>query len=369
MGPMAMPWNTIDVPLVTGWQCTLMPECQYEKLMEWGDGYADFSARWLYPRAESDEWDSIWNASLPSDSERAELWDEARLRQLAEDQGAFARLFHPDWDLRTISGGKALRDIKTFLRDSLNIAHWNMPEDNADIRRILCKAVADRRLIPIIDRDYEGLSRVALPDPAPLRWPTTGSGGGSYSGGGGYGFAPGVIGYDEFVALRRSNDQLANALSDSASAGISAVIEPLPSLGIVASGGGGIDWLGAAETVAGAILGAVDGEGGASVCDESFTGDVADDSTPLGNAQPFDYQPDMPDGDVDELAGMPFNGEPGTWISSMPGTMPQMRQFGPSGTPLTDFDFEAHHGNPNPHVHNWDGYNRDEGAPVSLLPW
>lgn len=46
-----------------------------------------------------------------------------------------------------------------------------------------------------------------------------------------------------------------------------------------------------------------------------------------------------------------------------------MRQYGPNGTPLTDFDFEAHHGNPNPHAHNGDGYNRDEGAPVSLLPW
>jgi hypothetical protein len=313
------------------------------------------SARWLYPRAESDEWDSIWNPRPPSDSERVELWDEARLRQLAEDQASFARLFRPAWNLRTISGGKALRDIKRFLRDSLNIAHWNMPKDNAGIRRILCEAVADGRLIPIIDRDYEGLSRVALPDPVPLRWPSTGSGGG------GYGLVPGVIGYDEFIALQRSNDELADASADSASPGLSTVIEPLPTLGIAASGGGGFDWLGAAETVVGAMLGGGD--------DESFTSDAADDSTAPGDAKPFDYQPDMLDGDVDELAGMPFNGEPGAWISSMPGTMPQMRQFGPSGTPLTDFDFEAHHGNPNPHAHNWDAYNRDEGAPVSLLPW
>lgn len=89
----------------------------------------------------------------------------------------------------------------------------------------------------------------------------------------------------------------------------------------------------------------------------------------MRDAQPFEYRPDMPDDAIDELAGMPFNGEPGTWISSVPGTMPQIPQYGPNGTPLTDFDFEAHHGNPNPHAHHWDGYNRDEGAPVSLLPW
>lgn len=88
-----------------------------------------------------------------------------------------------------------------------------------------------------------------------------------------------------------------------------------------------------------------------------------------GDAQPFEYVPAEPSGEIDALAGMPFNGEPGAWISSMPGTMPQLRQYGPNGTPLTDFDLEAHHGNPNPHAHNWDGYRRDNGAPVSLLPW
>jgi hypothetical protein len=281
-----MPWNTIDVPLVTGWQCTLMPERQYEKLMEWGDGYEDLSARWLYPRAEGDEWDSIWTARPPSESERAELWDEARLHQLAEDRAAFPRLFRPAWDLRTITGGKALRDIKIFLRDSLAIAHWNMPKNNADIRRILCKAVADNRLIPIIDRDYEGLARVALPDPVPLRWPSTGSGS--------YAFPQKVIGYGEFAALQRLNGELADATADiprpGISTGISTVIEPQQSLGTAAnSGGGTFDWLGAAETFAGAVFG-VDADSG-------------DDSTPLGDAQPFDYQPDMPSGDVGELAG------------------------------------------------------------------
>lgn len=92
-------------------------------------------------------------------------------------------------------------------------------------------------------------------------------------------------------------------------------------------------------------------------------------STPLADAQPFEYSEDAPVGDIDQLAGMPFNGAPNSWASSMPGTMPQLRQYGPGGTPMTDIDFESHHGNPNPHAHNWDGTSRDEGAPVSILPW
>ncbi|MCS6599930.1 hypothetical protein N4S61_07460 [Burkholderia pseudomallei] len=96
---------------------------------------------------------------------------------------------------------------------------------------------------------------------------------------------------------------------------------------------------------------------------------AADSSTPLGDAQPFEYSEDSPVGDTDQLAGMPFNGAPNSWASSMPGTMPQLRQYGPGGTPMTDIDFESHHGNPNPHAHNWEGTSRDEGAPVSILPW
>jgi hypothetical protein len=36
---------------------------------------------------------------------------------------------------------------------------------------------------------------------------------------------------------------------------------------------------------------------------------------------------------------------------------------------MTDIDFDAHHGNANPHAHDWDGYNRNEGAPASVLRW
>jgi hypothetical protein len=97
-------------------------------------------------------------------------------------------------------------------------------------------------------------------------------------------------------------------------------------------------------------------------------GDLTQTATPLGDAQPFEYTPDAECGDTEQIAGMPFNGAPGAWASSMPGTMPQLRQYGPNGTPMTDIDFEAHHGNANPHAHNWDGTSRDQGWPVSILP-
>ncbi|CAG4920168.1 RHS repeat-associated core domain-containing protein [Paraburkholderia gardini] len=74
-------------------------------------------------------------------------------------------------------------------------------------------------------------------------------------------------------------------------------------------------------------------------------------------------------GDPVRVAGMPFHGEPGTWASSMPGKMPQLRMYGPNGSALTDIDFEAHHGNANPHAHNWTGTSRDNGWPVSIPPW
>jgi uncharacterized protein RhaS with RHS repeats len=70
-----------------------------------------------------------------------------------------------------------------------------------------------------------------------------------------------------------------------------------------------------------------------------------------------------------QVAGMPYQGAAGSWASAMPDKMPQLRMYGPNGTPLVDIDMEAHHGNPNPHAHNWEGTNRDNGWPVSILPW
>jgi hypothetical protein len=88
----------------------------------------------------------------------------------------------------------------------------------------------------------------------------------------------------------------------------------------------------------------------------------------LSDAQPFEYGEAALPGDSMDIAGMPFKGAPGSWAVSKPGSILQWRQYGAGGTPITDFDFEAHHGNPNPHAHDWDGTSRDQGWPVSILP-
>jgi hypothetical protein len=332
-------------------------------MMRWGHGYYELTARWLYPRADRDEWYSTWNARPPSEVDRAERWEQARLRQLADDQATFARHFRPAWDLRTITGGNALNAIKTFLRDALNVAHWNMPKDNEDIRRMLCKAVSDTRLIPIIDREYIGRSRVALPDPAPQRWPATG--------GSGNGFVPKVISFGEFAALQRANGEIAALSGGVASAGISAVVEPMTSLGAAASGdGGGFDWLGAAESVAGAVFGDDDdSDGDDSALDESF-GDGGD-STPLGDAQPFAYTENSPGefGDDTQTAWLPSKGgPPNDWLENTSGKQ-QWRLYDGNGDAAVDIDFGHDHGFGIPHAHNWDDGVRDNGNAISLLPY
>ncbi|TKC92557.1 hypothetical protein FAZ69_02485 [Trinickia terrae] len=306
-------WSTLDVPLEIGRQCTLVL----------ADAY----------RSES------------GDSLRFMKDDECR--QLEQDRREFAHYFRPGWDLRTITGGTNLREIQAFVSEQLNVAHWNLPTDNAGIERTLKDAIASGRLVPIINREGNFSGRVSRPTPAPLRWPTTG-GGGSWKRSA-YLFPPGTTSFNGEPVLSGPYDPATQAAQLATARAASGVSDSS-------------DWLGVVEEVAGAILGSDAGS--------SDGVDIGHDtSTPLGNARPFEYSEALPDAGTEQVAGMSFHGTPGSWASSMPGTMPQLRQYGPNGTPLTDIDFEAHHGNPNPHAHNWDGYNRDEGAPVSILPW
>ncbi|MGF6656084.1 hypothetical protein OKW34_006674 [Paraburkholderia youngii] len=89
-------------------------------------------------------------------------------------------------------------------------------------------------------------------------------------------------------------------------------------------------------------------------------------STPLGDAQAFDYQPDMPAGVSFEIAKTPNNGEPGTWYTNAGSG--QMRLYGDDGKAVVDFDFDHDHGQGIPHAHNWDRGVRGRGLPFSLLP-
>lgn len=304
-----MDYNRLHVPLDIGtWQCALVLAMEYYSL---GGGFC---------------------APLMDRDKRKE-----QERQTEEDRRTFDRYFRPNYDFRRLIATD-IDAIRSFLSQHLNVAHWNLPTDNAGIERALKQAVVDGKLVPIVNRDWRSQPMTFRPTPAPLRWPPSG---------GGSPVVRAVPYGGALSAVVSSAPVLAGEAAVSGSSG---------------DDSGSSDWLGVAEAVAGAVLG-----GDAGSDDGADMGD--DTSTPLGDAHPFEYREVLPGGDAEQVAGMSFHGAPGSWASSMPGTMPQLRQYGPNGTPLTDIDFEAHHGNANPHAHNWNGYDRDKGAPVSVLPW
>ncbi|CAE6842542.1 hypothetical protein R69927_02244 [Paraburkholderia domus] len=136
-------WNTLSVPLENGWQCTLVP----------GSDYRTPSGNWLI-FGKSDEQE-----------------------QVEQDRRDFDSHFRPRSDVRTVSGGTELHEIQSFLRDTLNVVHWNLPTDNASVERMLREAVAEGRLVPVLNHGYGYSCRVSRPTPAPLRWRSSGGGG------------------------------------------------------------------------------------------------------------------------------------------------------------------------------------------------
>ncbi|WP_321886630.1 hypothetical protein [Paraburkholderia bannensis] len=293
-------WNTLSVPLENGSQCTLIPGTLYYDLTAWARGYRNLSARALYPDAGRANASYSWNARPLSEIDRAELWEKDRLRQLAGDQAAFTRHFRPDWDLRTITGEKALRDVQAFVRDRLSLAHWNLPTDNAAVKKMLTDAVAFGQLVPVVNREYRCVPRVAPPAHAPQRWPATGGGGG---------YPPRVYNYLEFEALKRANGEL----SPLGSTVVIATLNPHPDLGVPARGDDDFGLPGFVEAT-GALSGNGDDDSGDSddaggndsgVSDEDvFSVDSGGNSTPLRYAQPFEYSGDGGIGDAEKDAGV-----------------------------------------------------------------
>ncbi|SMG60822.1 hypothetical protein [Paraburkholderia susongensis] len=116
--------------------------------------------------------------------------------------------------------------------------------------------------------------------------------------------------------------------------------------------------------------GALAGDRGANADSADGSG-LADDggtSTLLGDAQSFEYQTNIPDGDSFDIAKTPNDGEPGTWYTN-PGSG-QMRLFGDDGKPVVDLDFDHFHNGMKPHAHNWNGSARDGGdMVVPFSPW
>lgn len=255
-----MQWNTFEVPLDRGWQCTLVPASEY--------------------RSPSGDWIQF-------------IGDKDEKAQLEMDRRDFDRYFRPAWDLRTITGGQALCEIQTYVRDALNVARWNLPTDNESIERALRQAVTAGRLVPVVHRDRRSvLGRAYSPAPAPLRWPSSGGGGSfaratswaSYGAGSVFNGEPILSGpYDPGTQEARLIAARAATSGDSS------------------SGGDGGNLLGMVGAVAGAVLGSVDTD--AASADGSYLADAADTSALLGDALPFEYTPDAVSGATEELAG------------------------------------------------------------------
>lgn len=264
-------WNTLEVPLQNGWQCTLVPASQY-RLAVWVargsffDPYPLREPRWGWPDDRDRPWGHAAGRTREAwrDDHERERWERDELeRQRDEDRRDFHRNFRPDDDLRTITGRRNLETVRAFLSEIMVFAHWDEPETNEDIRRVLCDLVRNGQLVPYMKREWRQRPRVFRRPPAAERWP---------SGGGGFSPKPEVISYSDFVALQRANGELGKVAS---SAGLTAVVDSLRDFGAAASGGA----VEASSLVDGAL----------------------GDSTPFGGAQSFEYAQSAL-GDAQQLA-------------------------------------------------------------------
>ncbi|MGS0893141.1 hypothetical protein ACVBGC_11465 [Burkholderia stagnalis] len=238
-----MRWNTLDVPLEFDWQCTLVPCCDYR---------------------------------TPSGDAHAFIRNDDERRRLEEDRRDFHRYFRPDWDIRSNTGQAAVLEIQRFLSDRLNIAHWSLPTDIVAIEGALRQAVANERLVPMINRNWRGQPMVFRPTPFPLRWPPSARGPDA-----GY-----IVPYGELLATVEGGP------GGDASGKIASNM----------AGGSVLDWLGAAVAVADAALGA--GISDKRNLASSGMDGLAEGVPSFGAAVSFEYLPDAPIVDeVLQLAG------------------------------------------------------------------
>jgi hypothetical protein len=231
-------YNTLDVPLNIGWQCTLVPRRQCG----------------------------------------TEFWflkKDAR-KTVDEDRIAFDRYFRPNLDLRTVAGGKALRTIQRFLQIFLNVVHWKQPASNEEIERFFRKAVRDGELIPVVDRGWRLSPRVDVPCDAPQRWPKQVDSQ----------YAPRD---PDYIPVSQRGAVASGGAAGKGTGGGTAKMRRANSFAGSTGGGAGgsssFDWLGAVEDAAGAVL------GGSSSDDDSLLAmNFGDESTSLGNASPFEFE-------------------------------------------------------------------------------
>ncbi|MFT0171903.1 hypothetical protein ACLKMY_23300 [Paraburkholderia mimosarum] len=319
-------YNALCVPLTSDWQCSLVPVSDVEDV------------------------DRGWTLSF----EERQKARKQREETIEQDRKDFNRFFRTS--IRRCHA-RACRDFSAyaaFIGEHLRISGLSAPVDGEDVTRILRDAVRDGRIVPAIDRAWRGSRRVArfyAPQSWPKRTPDP---------------KPTVYGVHDgqFVPLDE------NGCFVDRTAYVPFAVRAAATVSNAAGSRGGTGWPRAVDVAAGAVLGAYDSDGNELGSDtrESrvFSDDNGDTSTRLGDAQPFNYQPDLRHDDAFDIAKTPNEGEPGTWYTN-PGSG-QMRLYGGDGKAVVDFDFDHDHGQGVPHSHNWESGVRGPGVPFSLLP-
>ncbi|BAN24798.1 hypothetical protein [Caballeronia insecticola] len=321
-------YNALYVPLQRwGWQCALMPAGEVKE-------------------------EASFNGSMSF--EEREKKRRERKKQIEQDKDDFDRLFRAHIDPRDAATSSEFRHYADFIRNTLRMSRWNMPIDGDGITRSLRDVVRARRIIPVIDRAWYGGPRV-FRHYAPQHWPGDGGGGflaaNSFRTNAPTGRFTGPFAAAMFVADTVMNSRLARSSR---------------AIGREADdSGSGFNWLDAVESTAGVVL----GDGG--MADDSG-GPSGEGGSLFGDAQPFEYESDMPDGDVFDLASQktktPNLGDPGQWYTN-PGSG-QMRLYGDTGAPVIDLDFDHRHNGMIPHAHNWnDGVRDTDDDVVPFSPW
>jgi hypothetical protein len=240
-------YNALHVPLTSDWQCSLVPARDVQHI------------------------DRTWSVSH---DERQKAIKE-REQLIEQDRRDFDRLFRVSINRQDARTSDDFRTYAAFIREHLSISGMGTPVDGEDVTRILREAVCDGWLVPAIHRAWRGSTRVArlyAPQSWPKRTPDP---------------KPTVYGVrdGQLVPLDANGFFIERTPYASVAASASSV----------ASSSGEADWLGVVEPAAGAMLG-----GGTLGVANGFTD--GGESTPLGDAQPFDYVPDQLSDDATELA-------------------------------------------------------------------
>jgi hypothetical protein len=244
-------YNALCLPLTRDWQCMLVPARDVGEPTAW------------------------WSLSYDERQKRRKEREE----QIEQDRRDFDRLLQVSISRRDAHACSDFREYAAFIREHLHISGLIAPVDGESVTRILCDAVRDGWLIPAIDRTWRGSRRVTrlyapqswpkrAPDPKPIV----------------YGVRNG-----QFVPLTEDGRFIDRTPYVPVAARVAASMSK-------AAGSG---WLGAVEG-AGAVLGSGDS-------DTSEAGVISDASTPLGDAQPFGFEPEALGGDVEELAATTNN--------------------------------------------------------------